>query len=142
MGFIRARVKKHRWHKRILKSNDPLIFSVGWRRYQSIPVYCMEQDTNDRQRFLKYTPEHMHCHCTFYGPLVPQGTGILAFQNTQEYVLDCVRSPIAFANCLFRSLADFRIAMTGTTLEIVQTPSIVKKLKLVRICRTRTSQWW
>lgn len=34
MGFITARVKKHRWHKKILKSNDPLIFSVGWRRYQ------------------------------------------------------------------------------------------------------------
>ncbi len=31
MGFITARVKRHRWHKKILKSNDPLIFS---RRFQ------------------------------------------------------------------------------------------------------------
>lgn len=55
-GFIRCRFKKHRWHKRILKCNDPLIFSVGWRRFQSIPVFSTE-DQNGRHRYLKYTPE-------------------------------------------------------------------------------------
>ena len=113
MGFVRARVKRHRWHKRILKSNDPLIFSIGWRRYQSIPVYSMEEETIDRQRFLKYTPEHMHCYCTFYGPLVPPNTGVLALQKTDK------------------NTTDFRIALTGATLELVATTTIVKKLKLV-----------
>lgn len=112
MGFIKARVIRHRWHRRLLKSNDPLIFSIGWRRYQSIPVYSMEQDTTERQRFLKYTPQHMHCHITFYGPIVPPNTGILAIQKSDE------------------NLKQFRISLTGTTLELLSTPKIVKKLKL------------
>ena len=112
MGFLRARVKRHRWHRRVLKSHDPLIFSIGWRRYQSIPMYSLESDTVDRQRFLKYTPEHMHCNITFYGPLVPPNTGILAVQKADKLN------------------SQFRIALTGTTLELVQTASVVKKLKL------------
>lgn len=45
-GFLKVRIKKHRWYPNILKSNDPLIFSVGWRRYQSMPMYCLEDDSN------------------------------------------------------------------------------------------------
>lgn len=48
-GYIRCRFKKHRWHKKILKCNDPLIFSIGWRRFQSIPVFSTE-DQNQRHR--------------------------------------------------------------------------------------------
>lgn len=38
MGLLRCRVKRHRWHRRVLKANDPLIFSIGWRRFQSMYV--------------------------------------------------------------------------------------------------------
>jgi hypothetical protein len=34
-----AKFKKHRWQKRILKTNDPIIISVGWRRFQVWNVF-------------------------------------------------------------------------------------------------------
>lgn len=112
LGLVRCRFKKHRWHRKILKCNDPLVFSVGWRRFQSIPVFSTE-DQNGRHRYLKYTPEHMHCFATFYGPQVPPNTGILAIQRISGNV------------------AGFRIAATGVALELDASFTVVKKLKLV-----------
>ena len=79
-GFQHLRFKKHRWFGKVLKNQDPLVFSIGWRRFQSIPVYSL-LDANGRHRMIKYTPQHMHCHATIYGPMVPQNTGVVAFHS-------------------------------------------------------------
>ena len=44
-AYVRVRIKKHRWYPHILKSRDPVTFSVGWRKFQSVPIYTMEDDT-------------------------------------------------------------------------------------------------
>ncbi|MFQ6646709.1 hypothetical protein Gotur_020638, partial [Gossypium turneri] len=80
VGYMQTRLKRHRWHKKVLKTRDPIIVSIGWRRYQTTPVYAIE-DQNGRHRMLKYTPEHMHFLAMFWGPLAPPKTGVLAVQN-------------------------------------------------------------
>ncbi|KAI8628255.1 GTP binding protein Bms1 [Xylariaceae sp. FL1651] len=110
-GFLQVRLRKHRWHKRILKNNDPLIFSAGWRRFQAMPILHSWEE-RVRHRMLKYSPEHSFCYATFYGPLVAPNTSFVCFQS------------------LSSDNPGFRVAATGTVLSVDSSYEIVKKLKL------------
>ncbi|XP_060536199.1 ribosome biogenesis protein BMS1 homolog [Cylas formicarius] len=117
VGFVNVKIKKHRWYKKILKTNDPLILSLGWRRFQTIPLYSKLED-DLKYRYLKYTPEHLACNAHFWGPITPQGTGFLALQSVDH-------DP----ELLKRQ--GFRIAATGSVQELDKSTRIMKKLKLV-----------
>ena len=110
--YIHARVKQHRWRKKLLKTRDPVIVSLGWRRFQTMPIYYVEEH-NKRRRMLKYTTEHAHCNAVFCGPITHPGIGLLALQVLHS-----------------NAQTSFRIALTGVSIENSQTVDVVKKLKL------------
>lgn len=126
-GCLRLRIKRHRWFPKTLKTRDPLVFSIGWRRFQSLPIYCSE-DHNRRIRMLKYTPDHTFCLAVIWGisifvfnqllvdelgPLCPANTSFGAFQSLQS------------------NLQDWRVSASGTVTEIDASIRIMKKLKLI-----------
>jgi len=112
MGMTQVRVKRHRWHPKLLKSGDALLMSVGWRRYQSVPTFSLEDRGEKRMRYLKYSLEHAHCVMTMYGPMVPPNAGVMAFRS-------------------WNKVSHFRVCATGGVLESAPNFDIRKKLKLV-----------
>ena len=113
-GIVKGRLRRHRWHKKILKTNDPLVLSLGWRRFQTLPIYTTT-DSRTRTRMLKYTPEHTFCNASFYGPLCSPNTPFCGVQIVANSDTG----------------GGFRIASTGVVEELDVDTEIVKKLKLI-----------
>lgn len=111
-GFLKIKFTKHLWHPKILKNNDPIILSIGWRKFQVTPIYCIEEK-NHRLRMIKYTPKYTSCYAICYGPLMPINVAAVAIQNYNENV------------------NHFRICGTGDLIEINQNFDVNKKLKLI-----------
>ena len=48
------------------------------------PPSLLQVEDNLCQHYLKYTPEHLHCNTTLYGPLTTPGTGFIGMQTMSE----------------------------------------------------------
>lgn len=111
-GFLLVKFKRQKWYNALLKSNDPLIVSAGFHKYQTIPYFC-KQDQGERLRFVKYTPKFDFCFVVLYGNYVANMTGVITFQNIAE------------------DQRKFRVSGTGIVVGFSQDYKIKKKLKLV-----------
>jgi ribosome biogenesis protein BMS1 len=106
-----VKIKRHRFYARKPKSNDPLVVTVGWRRYQVLPVYFNEE-RGGKLRFMKYMPDFLTCWASWYGPPASVNIGVTGFQHIKE------------------RLEAFRITATGVTVEKMGDGNIVKKLRV------------
>ena len=87
LAFVRVKIKKHRWYPHVLKNKDPVTFSIGWRKFQSIPVFTMEDETGNSEvnmRMIKYTPKFGFCYGVFYSPMYAVGTTLLGISTVSD----------------------------------------------------------
>jgi ribosome biogenesis protein BMS1 len=110
-GFIKTRMKRHRWYGKILKSGNPLIVSVGWRRYETCPIFSKQDhgeggmsgtfstkaggDTGERNRFLKVLIFSQFVFLTYFVPLVHASASalhrhLLRSAGAGQHGSDCV----------------------------------------------------
>jgi len=115
-SFLRVKIKKHRWYPHVLKTKDPIVFSVGWRKFQSIPVYTMEDETgaDAKMRMIKYTPKFGFSYGVFYGPTYAVGTSFVGFKDIVD-----------------ENSSHFRVCVTGVIVELNTNFNVMKKLKLI-----------
>eukprot|EP00747_Dinoflagellata_sp_TGD_P159443 gnl/TRDRNA2_/TRDRNA2_177888_c1_seq4.p1 gnl/TRDRNA2_/TRDRNA2_177888_c1~~gnl/TRDRNA2_/TRDRNA2_177888_c1_seq4.p1 ORF type:complete len:423 (+),score=-27.95 gnl/TRDRNA2_/TRDRNA2_177888_c1_seq4:1047-2315(+) len=112
MGFVQGMLKRQSRYKGSIKNQDSLMFSLGWRKFNSIPTFGVEESCT-RMRMIKYIPERTHCIVVFWGPICPPNTGFL-----------CVRHG-SLDSYGWRLLASGSSFATHTSLRVV------KKLKLL-----------
>ncbi|KAI3843938.1 hypothetical protein MKW92_041010 [Papaver armeniacum] len=83
VGYMQARLERHNWHMKLLKSGDPVTVSAGWRRYQTKPIYAREIN-NGQHKYLESNPEDEHCLAMFQGPVAPPLTRIVVAQRNKD----------------------------------------------------------
>ncbi|KAI3871857.1 hypothetical protein MKX03_014977 [Papaver bracteatum] len=112
VGYMQVRLERHSWHKKLLKTKDPIIVSVGWRRYQTRPMYTLK-DFRGRNRVLNYTLKNKPCLATFWGPLAPPSTELVVVQSLAD------------------NKAAFRILAKASVLKFSHDTDIMKKRKRI-----------
>ncbi|KAI3926366.1 hypothetical protein MKW92_049093 [Papaver armeniacum] len=112
-GSISARFERHGLHTKSLKAGDPIIVSVGWRRYQTSPLYAQE----DFRKILEFTPEDKPCSATFWGPFATNGTRVVAVQSLAD------------------NKAAFRILATGEVIGFSRAPCLSVKTLVGTPCK-------
>ncbi|KAI3838373.1 hypothetical protein MKX03_029267 [Papaver bracteatum] len=110
-GYMQAKVEQHSWHTKSLQTNNPIMVSVGWRRYQTTPIYAHEGH-HGKYQMLEHIPGDVPCFAVFWGPLASPDTGVVSVQSLADHE------------------AAFRILATGVVLNN-HAAKIVKKSKRI-----------
>ncbi|KAI3867178.1 hypothetical protein MKX03_009050, partial [Papaver bracteatum] len=124
VGCVSARFERHSLHMKPLKTKDPIIVSVGWRRYQTTPIYALE----DLRKILEFTPEDKPCSATFWGPFATPGTGVVAVQsladNKAAFRILATGEVLGFSRAPYISLKTW----VGTPCKIINETALIKDL--------------
>lgn len=102
---LQGKVVKNKWQKGDLKSNAPQFVSMGWYRFQTIPLFAQE---GKAIKYLRGTGG-LYAETVFYGPAVPVQTHFFVYSYSGQ----------------------FRFLASGQILNASGDVTIKKKLKLI-----------
>ncbi|KAI3891294.1 hypothetical protein MKX03_000122 [Papaver bracteatum] len=68
VGYMQARLKRHNWHMKLLKSGDPVTVEIN----------------TGQHKYLEFNPEDEHCLAMLQGPVAPPRTRIVVVQRNKD----------------------------------------------------------
>lgn len=82
LTMLQGKVIKNKWQGKDLKTNAPYFISMGWARFQTIPVFAKDE------KAIKYVRGSIgsdYSEIVFYGPFVVAGTSFMIFDTQSDY---------------------------------------------------------
>lgn len=133
MSLLNIQVQRDNAYEETVKSKDPMVMHMGFRRYNVRPVYSQNTNkgTNNVHKFERFMQLGRSYVATVYGPIVFGKTPVMFYKETENVNGKLITNINTFYNvCLYSLLSEPNLVSTGTFMDVNVKRIVAKRIIL------------